>query len=155
MVSQVASPLGGEVAFSSPLHHRRIGSGWSWLGHGYQGDVYMNQGEETLTLTLPPDTVAFYFYVHASGSTIGFHVTAEDGTDSGGMWSKWDFDAPYIGFYATDGDTLATLTIEADEGHYGIADFGIAVPEPSLFTVFSILGAASCFRREKRVTVAV
>src|SRR5262245_52986426 len=62
LVSDVASPLGGEVGFSADLFHLETpAGGWTSWSNGYAGDVYF-AGGTTLTLTLPAGTGAFYFF---------------------------------------------------------------------------------------------
>jgi hypothetical protein len=146
-VTSVPSPLGGELSFSSPMNHRRLGDGWSYVGHGYSGDVYFGV-LPSLTLNMPPGTTAFYFYVSSGGFT-NFEVTAEDGTTTGPMADKWDLPSSFIGFYATDGDTIGSLTIDASIYEFGLADLGIAVPEPAAWMVFAI-GSLATRRRNRR-----
>src|SRR5207245_10147895 len=58
----VPSPLSGNIAFSIPLQHLRVTQGWATWSHGYLGDVYWTQGPQTVTLTMPNNTQAFYLY---------------------------------------------------------------------------------------------
>src|SRR5262245_33325731 len=60
-VNSVDSPLGGDVTFSTPLSHLRVGGGWASWSHGYGGDVYWTDGGLSASVALPPETTAFYF----------------------------------------------------------------------------------------------
>ena len=54
---------GGDITVSPWSSQRCIGSGWATWSHGYVGDVYYSDGATSQTITLPPGTGAFYFYV--------------------------------------------------------------------------------------------
>src|SRR5262249_44325544 len=77
-VTTVPSPLGGDVGFSDPLSHRRIGAGWATWSNGYTGDVYADFGAQKVTLTLPAGTEAFYLYVEPQ-QFASFAVTVDAG----------------------------------------------------------------------------
>ena len=77
-VTSVPGPT-GDVLFDRPLNHRRVGSGWSIWGHGYDGDLYYTMGEMELALTLPLDTGAFIVYA-SSNCWSYITATADDGT---------------------------------------------------------------------------
>lgn len=128
IVPSVGAPGGGVVGFSPSLMHYRVGSGWSTWSHGYTGDVYYTNGGSSATLTLPSGTYAFYFYAEPNqfGS---FQITA---TSNGGAHLSQQVvgtsGARFFGFYGTDGDTLASISVVADAGADGFAvgEFGIA-----------------------------
>ncbi|MDQ3141738.1 MAG: T9SS type A sorting domain-containing protein [Bacteroidota bacterium] len=116
------------VVFSTPLNHRRIGTGWASWSHGYTGDVYFEPGT-TVTLTLPPNVRAIYFYaepnVFASFNVI---ATANDGTNSGLISVSGSAGAKYFGFYTNSQACLLTsITISVDPAAAGFAigEFGI------------------------------
>jgi Ca2+-binding RTX toxin-like protein len=125
-VNDVPGPT-GPVTFNHPLDHRRIGSGWATWSHGYTGDVYFDPGQ-SVVLTLPPGTVAFYFYAEPNVfSVFNITATAQDGTTSGPIPVSGSAGARYFGFYTTD-TTIATITITVQAGSLGFAigEFGIA-----------------------------
>ena len=127
-VLSVPSPLGGDVAFDRQMNHRRVGEGWhsSW-SHGYTGDVYFSDVEQTRTLTLPEYTRAFYFYVQLNRFGTGtVTASAQDGTTSGPVTVRTSppggpDGAKFIGFYATGSDVLSNITVSSGHGRVGIA----------------------------------
>jgi hypothetical protein len=131
-VSSVASPLGGNVTFSPGLFHTTIGDAWASWSNGYTGDVYFttnNASRDTATLTLPAGTGAFYLYAEPEEYGVSdISATAQDGTTSGPVGVEGAGGAQYFGFYGTDGDTIASITITADPAANGFAigEFGIA-----------------------------
>jgi hypothetical protein len=127
--NQVDAPLscGGALDFSVPSTHTRIGLGWASWSHGYTGDVYYNFGS-TITITLPPNTNAFYCY--AEPNTFGFFTVealANDGTSSGPMPVNGLGGATGFAFYTTGACNLTTITINVDPyaGGFAIGEFGI------------------------------
>jgi hypothetical protein len=153
LVTSVTSPLGGVVSFSRPLKHLVVGSGWSTWSHGYAGDVYWAMFDESLdqqlpfqqyvTLTLPADTAAFYFYAQPNVSINArwvMRVTAENGPFTWEfvanlpMWSLVSevYGANGWGFYLDGPGSLTTLTIfcftDFAIGEFGIATRGSQIP---------------------------
>ncbi len=128
-VSSVPAPTGGSVGFSPDLQHHKIGSIWSTWSHGYTGDVY-STGGTSITMTMPANTVAFYFYAEPNLFGV-FNITAtsDSGTTSGAVPVEGNSGAKYFGFYATGGDTIVSITVTAVAGASGFAvgEFGIAV----------------------------
>jgi hypothetical protein len=126
----VPAPTGGNVLLAPGGIHESVGSGWATWSHGYTGDVYTYVGQTTVTLSMPPNTNAFYLYVEPN--TFGeFDVmaTATDGTNSGLIPVDGFAGARYFGFYASDAVSLATITIAVDgqANGFAIGEFGIAV----------------------------
>jgi hypothetical protein len=111
----------GTVTFSPLVQHREVGQGWGTWSHGYSGDVYYVTGS-SLTMTLPADTVAFYFYAEPNFSIKDITATAQDGTTSGPIPVSASSGARYFGFYATGGAAIATITVNLQ-----------VVPEPPFF----------------------
>lgn len=150
--TSIASPLGGELEFSKPLSHRRIGSGWASWSHGYAGDVYLVQDPEEdvykVTLTLPPDTGAFEFYVQPDISGIHtFTAVTDDGTSSGPYDVVASSGARYAGFYATEGSTITSIEVACESRLFAIGEFGIArVPEPGAVVIL-LAGSMVSVRR--------
>jgi hypothetical protein len=161
-VTSVASALGGSLtfvtAFGSPLVHRLepawTAGTWVW-GGGYIGDIYAAIGD-ALTIDLPPDTVAFYFFVEpVPMQGIPFTATVYDDlsvatpsltqTLSSGNSNPNATDAGYFAFYSTGASTISRIDISATFYEYGVGEFGIArVPEPSstLLLVAAFAGLA-------------
>ncbi len=146
-VLDVPSPLTGELLFDIPMSHRKIGDGWMIWSHGYLGDVYYTKGEETLTLTLPQNTSAFYFYVQPNCDHGWFEVIADDGTSSGSIFIDWSTGAEYFGFYGIDGDAVSAITITG-VCDFAIGEFGIAaIPAPGMLTLLTAAGLLPNRRR--------
>lgn len=57
----------GSLEFQTPLTHLRVGMGWETWSHSFSGDVYwldvVGYSTDSVTLMLPTNTKAFYFYV--------------------------------------------------------------------------------------------
>jgi len=123
------SPPGGEVVFSIPMSHRRIGNGWGTWSHGYTGDVYYTNGAASMSMTLPDDTAAFYFYTEGNSfAQATFEAVHSDGTTSGPIQIVGASGAKYFGFYSPCG-TLESITVTNTDGAasgFAIGEFGIA-----------------------------
>ncbi len=153
-VPSVDSPLGGSVDFSDPLEHRRIGSGWLTWSHGYLGDVYYTNGLSTITMALPDQTVAFYFYAEPNPLSLYTIVaTAQDGTELV-QGINGDGGAAYYGFYGTPGSYIDNITVSASQpidfaiGEFGIARAAVPAPAGILLTVLGA-GLVGHLRRRK------
>jgi hypothetical protein len=147
-VTTVPSPLGGQVTFSIPMYHQRVGAGWGEWSHGYSGDVYYTfRGPSEVTLDLPADTRAFYLYaapVTTSPQTI--IATTDDGTSITEEVAGFNH-AEYFGFYSDDSDqVIETITVAAGV-HFVIGEFGIAIPEPG---TLALLGTAGLYLLRRR-----
>ena len=132
-VVSMASPLGGDLGFSIPLSHRRIGQGWATWSHGYVGDVYWTNYHTSVSLTLPPGTTAFYFYVEQNTFKIEiFEAIADGGTSSGSInIDTGHSGATYFGFYSTDGEPIHEIEITCTSGvDFAIGEFGISKGAP-------------------------
>jgi hypothetical protein len=146
-VTTVPSPLGGELTFSVPLTHRRIGEGWGGWSHGYMGDVYDTAPHTEVTLGLPEETRAFYFYA-ATYPTSPQYITAttDDGTSIGEEIQTFHA-AEYFGFYSDDfDDVIESITIAAT-ATFAIGEFGIAIPEPGMLGLLALGGLLVLRRR--------
>jgi hypothetical protein len=139
-VSEVGSPLGGNITFSAPLSHRRIGSGWFSWSHGYAGDVYYNADPTaTITINLPSGTRAFYLYAEPDQfANFTIEAVANDGTTSGPVTVSGVSGATYFGFYINQPGSrvLTSVSISADPAANGFAigEFGIAACNPGYTT---------------------
>ena len=129
VVSNVPDPA-GTIGFSPSLEHRRIGTGWGTWSHGYGGDVYWTQTGQSVTLTMPPDTEAFYFYAEPEHFAL-FNVTAsaEDGTSSGPVSVNGDGGAKYFGFYGTNGALVSSIVVSSNDT-FAVGEFGIKIKLP-------------------------
>ncbi|HOR01462.1 MAG TPA: hypothetical protein PLJ35_21835 [Anaerolineae bacterium] len=128
-VTTVPGPT-GDLSFSCTVRHQRIGSGWATWSHGYKGDVYWGEATE-VTMSLPPATHAFYFYVEPNPFD-EHHITAtaQDGTTSGPIAVHGSAGAAYFGFYST-GAPLATITVSSSVD-FALGEFGIfGIPSAS------------------------
>jgi hypothetical protein len=155
-VSSVASPLGGNVTFSSPVSNREIGNGWATWSHGYTGDVYYTNGLTSLGLTLPASTGAFYFYAEPNPFAV-FQFTAI--TDSGTTLTQsadGSAGAAGFGFYTDASESIVSISISSTVD-FAVGEFGIAqvsdpgvVPEASSVLTWLGLSAAALAANAKR-----
>ncbi len=161
-VNSVASPLGGDVTFNHSLSHREIGSGWVTWSHGYTDDVYYDTGT-SVTIGLPADTIAFYFYAEPNDwGTYNITATAGDAVLSfsvSGNAGAWGY-----GFHGTDGMYLTSIVVTADAeaSGFAIGEFGIAkyvggpdtepnpVPAPGTLALFGLGLAGLGFARRRK-----
>lgn len=136
-------PVGGFIGFSIPLSHREIGDGWATWSHGYTGDVYFTKGALSVTLTLPADTGAFYLYAEPNPfQTFSIKATSASGTSVTQSVDGFA-GAKYFGFHSTDPfDAIVSIEVKSS-ADFAIGEFGIAqvIPEPSMFIIWSFLGA--------------
>jgi hypothetical protein len=124
LVTGVPSPS-GPIGFSPALEHLRVAQGWATWSHGYAGDVYMTDPALSVTVTLPPQTAAFYLYAEPNPFAIfTIQATADDGTSSGPIAVDGFAGAQYYGFYGTGGATIETITVSSDID-FAIGEFGI------------------------------
>ncbi|MEO7318202.1 MAG: PEP-CTERM sorting domain-containing protein [Chthoniobacteraceae bacterium] len=154
-VNTVPSPISGNVGSSINLQHLLVGSGWGTWSNGYAGDAYYTDGALSLTLTLPADTGAFYFYAQPNDfAAFNFTATAQNGTQIL-QSAAGNAGATYFGFFGTGGDTVQSVTISSTTdfaiGQFGIANVNSAIPEPgtALFGV-ALLGASLTRRGGRR-----
>lgn len=149
--TSVASSLGGSIQFSEALTHDTIGHGWATWSNGYTGSVYdtvYSSNFESLTITLPANTGAFYFYSEPNEPcNYEIAATSNNGTTTT-ITINGKGGATGLGFYTDPGATITSITVNALAGTEGFAvgEFGIAqeisaVPEPASLALFG-LGAA-------------
>ncbi len=125
-VNTIPGPT-GDLALSVDANHRMIGpAGWATWSHGYAGSVYFVDAIE-VTITLPPDTYAFYLYVEPDDFAEYPFTVVADGTSSEPILVLGDSGATYFGFYSlTDPITSVTVLTVEDAGGFAIGEFGIA-----------------------------
>ena len=131
--TQVDGPT-GSIGFDSPLIHDLVGSYWATWSNGYTGDVYEQDnsdldGNYNVTITLPPDTGAFYLYAEPNiFDDFSITATSNDSTTSGATNVYGDSGAQYFGFYARCGTTISSITVSDTGGDSALAvgEFGIA-----------------------------
>ena len=133
------APVTGNLTFSTPLEHFKIGNGWDTWSHGYKGDVYSTD-QSDLLIDLPQGTRAFYLYIQPNTK-----FTFEFKAGSSATVALLDIDgnsgARYVGFY-TDSpayESLKWVYVLQNSGEsdgFAVGEFGIngtVVPEPSTY----------------------
>jgi PEP-CTERM motif-containing protein len=146
VVSDVASPLGGVVGFSTPLTHSEIGAGWATWSHGYTGDVYFST--TTLTLDLPDGIGAFYFFAEPNPFA-PFTITASVGGSILSQVVDGFAGAKIFAVYTDDGLQIDSISISSDVD-FAVGEFGAApVPEPSTLLLMGAGLLATRMRRRK------
>jgi len=133
------SPVVGNLLFDAELEHLRVGSAWDTWSHPYTGDVYwfdeLTYGN-SLTMTLPGGTTAFYLYVEPD-----FFGTFAFGFSAGGGVLEIAIDgeggAQGVGFYTDDPavwlDSVIIQKVVTDPNDpfadfsngFGVGEFGI------------------------------
>ena len=149
-VSDVPSPLGGAIEFSVPLQHLLDGTGWAYWGHGYGGDIYAIWWlADTVTMELPEDTRAIYFYASQYLTSPRLIVAmADDGTTIEQTVHPTD-GAKYFGFYQADpaGPPIQWIELYSTAHMVAVGEFGIAIPTPGMLAMLAIAGLGARLRR--------
>lgn len=137
----------GPISFDSPMSHREIGNGWATWSHGYGGDVYYNNGDNNITISMPANTGAFYFYAEPDpfdvfnitataddGATLTLAVNGSSGANGFGFW--------------TAGAPIVSVTVSSDVG-FAVGEFGLArsVPTPGAVALLGLGGLVGVRRR--------
>jgi hypothetical protein len=144
-----ASPVVGDLQFTTGVEHLLVGSWWDTWSHPYAaGDVYYN-GDHDLLLLLPDGALAFYLYVQPN-----IKATFEFALDSGATVATLDVNgdsgASYVGFWTDDPfDPLSYVYVRQttmDSDGFAVGEFGInVIPEPgstAALASFGLLGLA-------------
>jgi hypothetical protein len=124
------TPFAGTVGLSQGLMKRTVPTSFPNWSHGYQGPVFLaGTSPSSVTLFLPSNTRAFYLYAQPvfSGSH-AITVTTGGGTSSGPIAVNANGGARGFAFYATDDDSLGSITVESalSAGGFALAEFGLA-----------------------------
>ena len=134
-VSSVESPLGGFVVFNSSLLHAVTPGEWLTWSHDYNGDIYYTASNQSVTMTMPQGTSAFYFY--AQPNSFSLHTISANTSDGINFDIEINQDvegyqgASYYGFYGTEGSVVFSVTVTCEMADFAIGEFGIAsVPAP-------------------------
>ena len=130
IVTSVPGPT-GDLQFDREAHHAIVSTHWLTWSHGYTGSIYY-VGDTEVTITLPPNTLAFYLYVQ-SNSYGEYPFTVEaDGASSGEVLVVGNAGAKYFGFYSlTDPIHSVTVSTVAGAGGFAVGEFGIASGVPA------------------------
>jgi len=152
-VTYVPSPLGGQIDFSVPLFHVRVGGGWGGGWHGYEGDVYASYGTgDSVTLDLPEQTRAFYFYAsNILDHPVTIAAVADDGTTvyQKAQWAA----AVYFGFYQDDpfGPPIEWIEVSCPSaGMVAVGEFAIAIPGPGALALVGMRAVGPISGRRRR-----
>jgi hypothetical protein len=139
-VVDVPSPLGGQLEFSVPLDHRRLGYGWDGWGSGYPaGDVYFCAGSY-VRMILPENTRAFHFSGDFLGDVRAFmRATTDNGTGITQMIDSYGR-GHHFGFYVTDPDDppIRWIDVQTLPNQFVVGEFGIAIPEPATLGLLAL-----------------
>jgi hypothetical protein len=119
----------GRVGFSTELNHLYANEepAWKTWSNDYEGDVYADEVEPSVTLSLPAGTKAFYLYAEPDVfATFDITVRTQDGTTSGAVPVYGEAGAAYFGFYATGPASIESVTVECPEDDFAVGEFGIS-----------------------------
>jgi hypothetical protein len=147
-VTNVASPLGGDLTFSEPLWH----VDWNpkpWGGYP-PPDSYNTYSP--FAIQLPPETRAVSLYVGIStGAGHSITITADGQTAVTQFIDTW-LELAYFGFYEDDPhETIETLTVPFTFSA-AVGAFTIAIPEPA--TICLLAPPPLLLARSKRARTA-
>ncbi|MBX3023649.1 hypothetical protein KF840_01935 [bacterium] len=134
------SPIPPDTTTSFAVQKRTVGDGWTSWSHGYGGPVFYTVPKvPPLALTIAPAR-AFYVYVEpaAFGSPFAVTVATNGGGASGPVFVDAAGGATGFGFYTTAGESITTVTIDADPNaggfafaELGLGNYGIGTPSPT------------------------
>ncbi|MBK9669593.1 MAG: hypothetical protein IPO74_06535 [Thermomonas sp.] len=127
------SPVAGDLTISPAANKRTVPTGWgsSW-SDGYTGPVFFISASGSATLTLPPNTKAFYFYFE--GNYYGSNTvtaTTDSGATSGAVSVTTNPPgragaAAGFASHRTAAATITSITISApSSGGFSVGEFGV------------------------------
>lgn len=141
------NPFAGQLTVSPQVTKYTGGFSWgtdAWPG-AYLGPIYFSGfSVSSRTLTLPPNTTAFYFYLQNNNQDYNLDtviVTTNSGTTSGPIELNTGFREPNVGaiglaVYSTAGESITSITVQSSNTQgFGIGNFGISneiVMEPEV-----------------------
>lgn len=127
------SPVSGDLTTNLSVNKREIGAGWATWSHGYTGVVYYTNGSNTVTLTLPPTTGAFYLYAEPNQfAEFTISATTDSGISSGPISVVGASGANGFAFHTTAGDQIKTITVTTTDNDMAVGEFGIAATIPAV-----------------------
>jgi hypothetical protein len=147
-INSVPSPLGGSVGIAPNMIHLTVPTTWTTWSHGYTGAVYWSEESLSVTLTLPANTGAFFFYAQPNEAQV-FDIVAQSQDGTAILQSPdGNAGATYYGYFATGGDTIQSITVSSDRdfaiGEFGIADLS-SIPEASTWGAASAVAGLAGF----------
>jgi HYR domain len=119
----------------------------NWAGGTYDGRIYYTQGANTVTITLPSPSSAFYFYAAPDQQFVPLNMQATATADNGTTVSSGDVSSmtwscgastptgQFFGFYGTNGDKISSVTLTLDDpsamapADFTFGDFALAGSE--------------------------
>ncbi|HSD16276.1 MAG TPA: hypothetical protein VLC71_03310 [Thermomonas sp.] len=128
------NPFPGSLDISPAISKFNFSNYSGTWGHGYGGAIYSSgagTSPVTYTLTLPPNTKAFYFYGVLRTPVPGTITAVTDsGTNSGPVavttiLAPGPDSANGFAFYSTAGENIASITISSASAGVILAEFGI------------------------------
>lgn len=130
VVAIPGNPLAGALTLSAAMNKQTVpAGGWNTWSHGFTGPVFVLIPGLTVTLTLPPNTGAFYLYVEPNNiAFFNVQATTDSGTTSGPVAVSGLAGARGFGFYTTAGEAITSINVTVPVGADGFAigEFGIA-----------------------------
>ena len=144
LLAPLPTPGGPLGVAPSDTFSRCIGAGWGTWSHGYVGDVYYTGGAPSQTLTLPPGTVAFYFYVEPNPFAIHDFEVFADGVSSGLFTADGSSGATYVGAYDDAGGSISSITVRSISGvDFATGEYGISFKQQQCPCRVDVSGAYS------------
>jgi len=132
-------PIPGQLTLSANLTKQTVPDSWLTWSHGYTGPVFAGWFRTNITLHLPTNTTAFYFYIEPERwGNYAITATANDGTSSGPIMVAGSAGANGFGFYTgSETQTIAMIHIVVERTAYGFAigEFGISTAAAQIPTL--------------------
>ena len=140
----------GSLDFDIGHSLRHIGYGWATWGHGYQGEVFYNNGSYGTGYDINiPNVTAFDAYIEPNPFLLHtFTITAfgSDGsTETVVRDAHGSSGAAHFGFYTTDGEALTRIEISGTSD-WAMGEWRYALPAPGVLALF---GLAALTRRRR------